>query len=98
MICCQYSSSERPASLAIAGVPYRPSVQVKRPSFSFAVRQSSSGFIAFALRMILRGSACSSAYMSASLSTATWWSISSTSPRAWRSGKKSSWASLASSR
>ena len=71
MICSQYSSRSICASAAIAGVPYRPSVQLKRPAFSFSPRQSSSGRIAAPLRMIFAGSTVSSACGSLSASTVT---------------------------
>jgi hypothetical protein len=49
-----------PASAAMPGVPYRPSVQVKRPAFSFSLRQSSSVRIASPRRMMRAGSTESS--------------------------------------
>ena len=54
---------------------------MKRPAFSFSVRQSMHGFSERPLRMIRAGSMPSSACMSLSERTLTWWSIWSTSPR-----------------
>ena len=66
-----YPPSSSPASAAIAGVPYRPSVHVKRPSFSFSPRQSSSLRIATPRRMIRTGATDSSARGSRSAITDT---------------------------
>ena len=70
MICCPVLLFREAASAAIAGVPYRPRVQLKRPAFSFCVRQSRTGFSARPVRMIRAGSMPSSACMSLSEITA----------------------------